>query len=86
MRNTGTNDYGKVMSDAQTETQRLQELETAAAHLIRTVEDLSDIVARQQSEIDVLTQRVHLLMQREEEREQDVGGIEIVGDRRPPHW
>ena len=74
------------MSDAQTETQRLQELEIAAAHLIRTVEDLSDIVARQQSEIDVLTQRVHLLMQREEERDRDVGGSEIVGDRRPPHW
>jgi SlyX protein len=74
------------MPDTQPDTQHLQKLETATAHLTRTVEDLSDVVARQQSEIDILTRRVHLLMQREAEREQSAGGGEIVGDGRPPHW
>ena len=74
------------MPDTQPDTRHLRKLETATAHLTRTVEDLSDIVARQQSEIDVLTRRVHLLMQREAEREQSADGGEIVGDGRPPHW
>jgi SlyX protein len=78
------------MPITQPDTQHLRKLETATAHLTRTVEDLSDIVARQQSEIDVLTRRVHLLVQREAEREaereQSAGGGEIMGDGRPPHW
>ena len=74
------------MSNKQPDAQHLKELETATAHLMLTVEDLSDIVARQQSEIDVLTRRVQLLMQREAEREQSTGGGEIVGDELPPHW
>ena len=43
---------------------RLDSLEERCAHLIRAVEDLSDVVARQGAEIDVLTRRVHLLMER----------------------
>ena len=69
-----------------TDHNRLEELESAVAHLTRTIEDLSDITARQQSEIDGLTRRVQMLMEREAEREQAMGGGEIVGDGRPPHW
>ena len=69
-----------------TEHTRLEDLESAVAHLTRTVEELSDITARQQSEIDGLTRRVQMLMEREAEREQSMGGGEIVADERPPHW
>ncbi len=64
----------------------MQELEEKLAHLIRTVDDLSDVVARQESEIATLTRRVHMLMQREGERDaQGSGGI-VLGDERPPHY
>ena len=69
-----------------TDHNRLEDLESAVAHLTRTIEDLSDITARQQSEIDGLTRRVQMLMEREAEREQAMGVGEIVGDGRPPHW
>jgi len=65
---------------------RMQALESNAAHLTRTVEELSDIVARQQTKIDTLTRRVQMLMQREAEREQSLSGAEIITDERPPHW
>ena len=61
-------------------------LEEKLAHLERTVDDLSDIVARQQAEIDRLSRRVGLLMEREAEREADSGGTVPLGDQRPPHW
>ncbi len=61
-------------------------LETRIAHLIRAVDDLSDIVAVQGREIDVLTRRVALLMAREAEREADGDGAAPLADQRPPHW
>ncbi len=64
----------------------MQEIEEKLAHLIRTVDELSDTVAKQQTEIDVLTRRVHMLMQREGEREAATGGGIHLGDERPPHW
>lgn len=64
----------------------MQHLEEKIAHLIRTVDELSDIVAAQQSEIDTLTRRVHMLMQREGEREAERGGAVVMGDERPPHY
>jgi SlyX protein len=64
----------------------MQHLEEKLAHLIRTVDDLSDIVAAQQTEIDRLTRRVEMLMQREGEREAGAGDSVILADQRPPHW
>lgn len=64
---------------------RLTQLEILVAHLTRTVEDLSDIVARQSREIDTLNRRVGLLMEREAEREAEGGAIPLA-DQRPPHW
>ncbi|MEL6644383.1 MAG: SlyX family protein [Pseudomonadota bacterium] len=61
-------------------------LEEQIAHLTRTVDELSDIVARQSGEIDRLTHRVRMLMEREAERELDAGGTVPLADQKPPHW
>ena len=53
---------------------------------MRTVDDLSDIVAAQQNDIDRLNQRVEMLMRREGEREASGSGGIILGDERPPHY
>ncbi|WP_126979318.1 SlyX family protein [Frigidibacter oleivorans] len=66
--------------------ERLHQAEEALAHLARTVEDLSEVVTRQAREIDLLTRRVALLLEREAEREADAGGTVPLADQRPPHW
>jgi SlyX protein len=63
----------------------MEKLEEQIAHLARTVEDLSDVIARQEREIAVLTRRVEMLMRREGERGAE-GGAVVIGDERPPHW
>ncbi len=61
-------------------------LQERVAHLLKTTDELSDVVARQEREISLLTHRVHMLMEREGEREaQGSGGI-VLGDERPPHY
>jgi SlyX protein len=62
----------------------MDRLEERIAHLIRAQEDLSDVVARQQAEIDRLTRRVEMLMLREAEREAD--GQAADPNQKPPHW
>ena len=64
----------------------MQHLEERIAHLIRTVDDLNDIVTRQQSEIDRLLRQVRLLMEREAQREAEGAGGVVLGDERPPHY
>ncbi|MBO9478567.1 SlyX family protein [Shimia sp. R11_0] len=64
----------------------MEQLEEQIAHLTRTVEELSDVVARQDSEIALLTRRVQMLMEREASRESDGGGGVVLGDERPPHY
>ena len=64
---------------------RLDSMEERIAHLIGTVEDLSDVIARQGREIDTLTRRVHLLMEREAEREAGLADAPPA-DVKPPHW
>ena len=61
-------------------------LEERIAHLTSTVDELSDVVARQQDEIDRLTRRVAMLWQREADRSQEGSGGVILGDERPPHY
>ena len=61
-------------------------LEETVAHLIRSVEELSDVVAAQGQEIDRLTRRVAMLMAREADREAELGGAIPIADQRPPHW
>ncbi len=64
----------------------MNQTEETLAHLIRTVDDLSDLVAEQRTEIDVLTRRVAMLMQREAGREAEGSGGIVLGDERPPHY
>ncbi|MDX1780315.1 MAG: SlyX family protein [Thalassovita sp.] len=64
----------------------MEEIEEKLAHLHRTVDDLSDIVARQQKDIDILMRRVEMLMQREADREADAGSYIYTGQERPPHY
>lgn len=64
----------------------MEKLEEQIAHLTRTVEELSDVVARQETEIATLTRRVFMLMQREGERDAQTPGGVVVGDERPPHY
>ena len=64
----------------------LTNLEEQIAHLTRTVDDLSDVIARQEAEIATLTRRVHMLMQREGERDAQGSGGVVLGDERPPHY
>jgi len=64
----------------------MEKLEEQITHLTRTVEELSDVVARQEQEIVTLNRRVHMLMQREGERDASGGGAVVIGDERPPHY
>lgn len=63
-----------------------QRIEEDVAHLLRSVEDLSEIVARQADEIDLLTRRVHMLMERAAAQEMEQSGGVVLGDERPPHY
>jgi SlyX protein len=63
---------------------RIEKAEEQIAHLIRTVDELSDMVARQGREIATLTRRVGMLLEREAEREAQAGGA--PGNEKPPHW
>lgn len=61
-------------------------LEEQIAHLTRTVEELSDIVVRQEKELALAVKRVTMLMEREAQREMDTGGSVPLADQKPPHW
>ncbi|MEO1640442.1 MAG: SlyX family protein [Pseudomonadota bacterium] len=61
-------------------------LEEQIAHLTRTVEELSDIVARQETELAQAKKRIGMLMEREAQREVDSGGTIPLADQKPPHW
>lgn len=61
-------------------------VEEQIAHLTRTVDELSDVIARQEGELAILANRVRMLMEREASREADAGGSVTIGDQRPPHW
>ncbi|KZZ27829.1 SlyX protein [Sulfitobacter sp. HI0082] len=66
--------------------ERINQLEEQIAHLTRAVDDMSEIVTRQEDEIVTLNRRVHMLMQREGERDASGGGAVVMGDERPPHY
>ncbi|MGI1660703.1 SlyX family protein [Palleronia sp. KMU-117] len=66
--------------------ERLEAIEGHLAHLLRTVDDLNDIVAGQAAEIAQLRAQVAFLMQREAGREAEASGGIYLGDERPPHY
>jgi SlyX protein len=63
---------------------RIESLEERISHLIRAVEDLSDVVAAQAAEIDRLTRLTRLLAEREADRE--ALGDAPAANQKPPHW
>ncbi|MCI2400587.1 SlyX family protein [Aliiroseovarius subalbicans] len=65
---------------------RITTLEEEIAHLTKMVEELSDVVARQDQELSKMAHRVKMLMEREAERELDAGGSAVMTDQRPPHY
>ena len=64
----------------------MKHLEEQIAHLIRTVDELSEVVARQDSEISQLTRQVAMLAERERQRAAEAPGAVVLGDERPPHY
>jgi SlyX protein len=63
---------------------RLEKCEIALAHAVKVSDELSDVVAAQETKILVMQRRLEMLMTREAEREAQ--GVEYVADQRPPHW
>ncbi|MHA3915245.1 SlyX family protein [Halovulum sp. GXIMD14793] len=68
-----------------TDPDRITALEETVAHQAAAIDDLSDVVHRQSAEIDQLTRRVALLMQRAAEQEADAANAPPA-DSKPPHW
>lgn len=64
----------------------MEDMQAHIAHLQKTVEDLSDIVARQDEEISTLQRQIKLLLTREAEREVEAGGTVPLADQKPPHY
>ena len=62
---------------------RLTENEEKISYLLKDIEDLSDIVAKQSRELEKLNKKVSFLIQKENERD-EISGI-VLGDK-PPHW
>ncbi|KAA9010423.1 SlyX family protein [Histidinibacterium aquaticum] len=61
-------------------------LEERIAHLEREVADLSDELARRVEQIERLSRRVGLLMEREADREAEGENSIPLADQKPPHW
>lgn len=61
-------------------------IEERMAHLIRAVDDLSEVVARQDREIDRLKTQVAWLARREQDRSREGEGGIVIGEERPPHY
>ena len=75
---------GKIENSATNSTNsRLTENEAKISYLIKDIEDLSDIVAKQGRELEKLNKKVSFLIQKETERD-DISGV-VLGDK-PPHW
>ncbi|MGR3462141.1 MAG: SlyX family protein [Roseovarius sp.] len=64
----------------------MTEIEERLAHLIRVVDDLSDVIARQDREIEQLRAQVAWLLRRESDREGEGEGSVVLGADRPPHY
>lgn len=64
----------------------MEQIEEKLAHLIRSVDDLSDVVTTQQKTIELLERRVQMLMERAATQEADQGSYIYTGPEKPPHY
>lgn len=69
-----------------TDENRLIEIETRAAYQEETINDLSDVVFRQQKEIDRLTLTVENLRTRLLELSEIIPGSDAPANDKPPHY
>ena len=75
---------GKIENSAtNSDSSRLTENETKISYLIKDIEDLSDIVAKQGLELEKINKKVSFLIQKVTERD-EISGV-VLGDK-PPHW
>ncbi|MEL6100684.1 MAG: SlyX family protein [Pseudomonadota bacterium] len=64
----------------------MEQLEEQIAHLTRIVDEMSEMIAKQDKEIRRMTMLVEKLARREAEREAaGMGGV-VIGDETPPHY
>jgi len=61
-------------------------LEEKLAHLEKTLDEMSDVVAAQGRLIDQMRAQLQRLVAREAARESEGTGGVILGDERPPHY
>jgi len=66
--------------------QRLTDIEVETSHIGKLVEELNDVVTSQGREIDRLTRRVQMLMERLASDESAADGTVPLADQPPPHW
>ena len=64
----------------------METLEEKIAHLERTTDELSSVIARQDTEIALLTRQVQLLLDAEAGRNRSEGAHIFGGNERPPHY
>ena len=75
---------GKIENSATNSTNsRLTENEAKISYLIKDIEDLSDIVAKQGRELEKLNKQVSFLIYKKTEHD-EISGV-VLGDK-PPHW
>ena len=75
---------GKIENSATNSvSSRLTENETKISYLIKDIEDLSDIVAKQGLELEKINKNISFLIQKVTERD-EISGV-VLGDK-PPHW
>ncbi len=65
---------------------RLIALEEQVAYLTKTMEELSDIVAKQERMLELAERRLGLLLEAEAARQSESDGTLPLADQRPPHW
>tara|TARA_B100001167_G_C16538144_1_gene197665 strand:+ start:139 stop:345 length:207 start_codon:yes stop_codon:yes gene_type:complete len=65
--------------------QTIINLETALAHLEKTVAELSDVIRNQWNEIDRLKQQLSKTNHKLDDLESSIGG-EDQANVKPPHW
>jgi SlyX protein len=73
------------MRDTAAMTERLDAIEEKLAHLELTVAELSDVIARQQKELDRALDRNQRLMEKVVALESDLGPS-ATAEEKPPHY
>ena len=74
----------KHMQDAEQIDQRLIELEIKSAYAEDLLEQLNQVIVRQQQQIDLLVREVTAL--RQQAPESGAGGFRSLRDELPPHY